>query len=112
MDTRIKTQQIVSIFEEAADTDIDWSARGTHLASYIAAAHVGVDLCYDFSPATDDSDLARSFWTTYDAIYRTILSLDGYGSWPRIVRTLAIGEDFESVRLDIASFAMEVSLSS
>ena len=36
MDTRIPTQQIVSIFEEAAGTDIDWSARGTHLASYIA----------------------------------------------------------------------------
>lgn len=112
MDTRIPTQQIVSIFEQAAGTDIDWTARPSHIASFIAAAHVEVALCYDLSPATDDSDLARSFWATYDAIYRTILMLDGYGSWPRIVRTLAIGGDFESVRPSIANFAMEVCLSS
>lgn len=111
MDIRITTQQIVSIFEEAAGTDIDWSGRNTHLASYIAAAHVEVDICYDFSPATDDSQLAADFWAVYDAIYRTMLSLDYFGSWARIRFALAIGE-FESVRGDIASAAMEVALAS
>lgn len=111
MDTRIKTQQIVSIFEQAAGTDIDWSARQTYLASYVAAGHLELDLCYDFSPVTDDSELAETYWATYDAIYRTILMLDAYGSWPRILRALAIGEDVESVRGEIANTAMEVALS-
>jgi len=111
MDIRISTQQIVSIFEQAAGTDIDWSARSIYLASYIAAAHVEVDLAYDFSPATDDSDLAASFWATCDAIHCTILMLAGDGVWRRILQTLATGEDFESVRGDIANTAMEVALS-
>lgn len=111
MDTRITTKQIVSIFETTAGTDIDWSARSSHLAAYIAATHVEVALAYDFSPATDDSQLASDFWAVYDAIYRTMLSLDYVGSWKRIRFALAIGE-FDRVRADIANVAMEVALAS
>lgn len=104
-------KKINYVFEQANGSDIDWSARPSHLAAYIAAAHVEVGLAYDFSPATDDSQLAANFWAVYDAIYRTMLSLDYVGSWTRIRFALAIGE-FDRVRADLANVAMEVALAS
>ena len=111
MDTRLNTQQIVRIFEQAAGTDIDWSARHTYLASYIAADHVDVGLCYDVSPATDDSDLASKFWTTYDNVYRAILTMLDLGTWERVRRALAAGQ-FGEVEGLIAYAAIQVSYQS
>jgi hypothetical protein len=104
-------KQIENVFEESAGTDIDWSARPSYVAAYITADHVGVGLCYDSSPATDDSDLASKFWTTYDNVYRAILTMLDLGTWERVRRALAAGQ-FGEVDGLIAYAAIQVSYQS
>lgn len=108
MESNLLIKKIENIFEAISGGGIDWSANPNNIASYIAAAHVEVDLCYDFSPATDDSDLARSFWATYDAIYRAILTMLDLGTWERVRYALAT-DQIDAVSGDVAYAAIQAS---
>ena len=104
-------KKLNSIFEQANGADIDWSARESYLAAYITSGHLEIDLCYDFSPATDDSQLAADFWAVYDAIYRSMLTMIDLGSWARVREALARGQ-FDDVDGDIAYGAIQTALRS
>lgn len=111
MESNILIKKIENILEAISGGDIDWSANPNHLACYVAADHLDVGLCYDFSPATDDSDIAAKFWTTYDVIYRTFLTMLDLGSWERVRFALAIGQ-FNEVSGDVAYAAIQATYQS
>lgn len=104
-------KKINYVFEQANGSDIDWSARESHLAAYITSDHLEIDLAYDFSPATDDSQLAADFWAVYDAIYRSMLTMIDLGLWARVREALARGQ-WDDVDSAIAYGAIQTALRS
>lgn len=108
MESNLLIKKIENILEAVSGGDIDWSATPNHLACYVAADHLDVSLCYDFSPATDDSDIAEKFWATYDAIYRAILTMLDLGTWERVRYALAT-DQIDAVSGDVAYAAIQAS---
>ena len=111
MTTNPMIEQINCVFQQAKWMNIDWYARVDHLAFAITSGHLKVNQRYDYSPETDDSQLAAEYWALYDVIRRAIVTMMDLRSWDVVRYSLSVGK-WDDVDGDIAYAAIQTALRS